>query len=406
LLSPKGKALHADADDQTIADEPTPPNQFLGSQSGIREQEVSLHHDISSPLFIPEDNLDPKSSSPGLLLTQDEFPFPDVEHSDTFDDLGELRISLKRADTAKRNGSAEQNMSGEQLEPEPPCEPGVPSKAKPEDHVLSQSSQNSEQATTVEEENEPVPKGLSETDDPIEVGERTQPEMVTEQEKHAEPEARTAPTSLVMPERQAGAGNESENHEQAQSKRETRRNPQLRITSALQRLTSRPESRVEVQHQPPPAMGHATGVDGRSFHRVVSENDALDEEHLPPVPQPDVSNSRRPLGPLENLSTRRSFGKSRSPSKMLRCSSDTLAFDRATRYASKPTEEGSAGLTGPWTVEEAFLLFDWWPAEIERPAYWTDTTVEPVSRALREPAYGNWGGITTARQFLRDDVNV
>jgi hypothetical protein len=51
-------------------------------------------------------------------------------------------------------------------------------------------------------------------------------------------------------------------------------------------------------------------------------------------------------------------------------------------------------------------LFDWWPAEMERPAYWTDTTVEPVSRALREPAYGNWGGITTARQFLRDDVNV
>jgi hypothetical protein len=355
---------------------------------------------------MPEDNLEPKSSPPGPLLTQDEFPFSDVEHSDTLDDLGELRISPKGAETEKRNGPAEQNKSGKQLEPEPPYEAGGSSKAKPEDDVLSQGSQNSEQATTVEEQNEPEPKGLSETDDPIEVGERTQPEMVTEQEKHAEPEMRTAPTSLVMPERQAGAGNESENHEQAQSKRETCRNPQLPITNALQPLTSRPENRVEVQHQPPPATGHAAGGDGRSFRRVVSENDALDEEHLPPVPQPDVSNSRLPLRPLENLSTRRSSGKSRSPSKMLRCSSDTSAFERATRYASKSTEEGSTGLTGPWTVEEAFLLFDWWPAEMERPAYWTDTTVEPVSRALREPAYGNWGGITTARQFLRDDVNV
>ncbi|KIW71086.1 hypothetical protein PV04_03294 [Phialophora macrospora] len=401
-----GKARHFYTDDQTIADELSPPNQFLGSQSSTREQEVSLHHDTSSPLFIPEDNVDPKSSPPALLLTQDEFPFPDVEHSETFDDVGEVGISPNRAETEGENGPAEQNGSENQLEPEPPCEPGSPPTAQPEDHVRSRSWQNSEEATTVQKENKPKPHRGSETDDPIEVGERTEPEMAIVQEKKADSETRPAPTSLVMPERQTGAGKERENHEQAESQRKTHRDPQLPINNVLQPLTTRPENRVEVQNQPPLSMVHSASLDGRSFRRVFSENDALNEDYPPPVPPANVSNSRRPLGLLENLSNRRSSAKSRSPSKVQRCSSDTLKLDAADRYVSRPVEDGSRELTGPWTVEEAFLLFDWWPAEIERPGYWTDTTVEPVSRALREPAYGNWGGITTARQFLRDDVNV
>ncbi|OCT50744.1 hypothetical protein CLCR_06710 [Cladophialophora carrionii] len=406
-LSPTAKALPLDTDGQTVADEPILTIESPSCRSSIREPQSSPHHGISSPLFMPEDNVDPTSPPPSQVFTQEEFPFSNIERSETFDDLGNVGISLRSihargpqsspqngAETEGGDGPAEQTGSDTRLEPEPQDGAESPSAAKAEDHVQSQSLQNPEEAEIGQDVDETGSRSRSEIVDTVECG---------EQEKAAEPEpeTRSAPKKLVIEERQTEAGKGVGNHEQV----ETRRIPQLCINNVPQPFTSRAGDRLVVQNQPSPSSGHAAGFQGRSFRRVLSENDALDEEDRTPVPRPDVSNPRHPLGLLENLTTRRSSVKSRSPSKVQRCASDTLACDTAEQYVSRPPAEGSKGPTGPWTVEEAFLLFDWWPAELEKPGYWIDTTVEPVSRALREP-HSNWGGITTARQFLRDDVHA
>jgi hypothetical protein len=67
--------------------------------------------------------------------------------------------------------------------------------------------------------------------------------------------------------------------------------------------------------------------------------------------------------------------------------------------------ESRAGETGPWTLEEAFLLFDWWPPEMERPEYW-QAAEEAPARGKMPAINQGFAGITTARQFLRDDMNV
>lgn len=153
-----------------------------------------------------------------------------------------------------------------------------------------------------------------------------------------------------------------------------------------------------------PVLGDAQPTSlARSFRRFLSENDAGDAEDLTLEANTVAANARSPLQLLENLSTRRTPAKLKSPSKIQRCSSDTLALEK--RHTTKSVQ-GSSGSSGPWTVDEAFLLFEWWPAEIEKPLYWTDNLPEPVSRALPELEQGFRGGITTARQFLRDDVNV
>jgi hypothetical protein len=145
----------------------------------------------------------------------------------------------------------------------------------------------------------------------------------------------------------------------------------------------------------------------RNFRRVFSENDAIEDDELH-VPIQGGIESRSPLKILNNLSVRRSPVKSRSPKKLQRCASDTAAFDSASPDQGAAEQEPSKGETGPWTSEEAFLLFDWWPPEVEKPGYWT-----AIAEKASGPAPMSAGAmsayptiITTARQFLRDDINA
>jgi hypothetical protein len=161
--------------------------------------------------------------------------------------------------------------------------------------------------------------------------------------------------------------------------------------------------------RPPPELGAPLRLNSttRNFRRVFSENDAIEDDELH-VPIQGGIESRSPLKILDNLSVRRSPVKSRSPKKLQRCASDTAALDSASPDQGAAEQEPSKGETGPWTSEEAFLLFDWWPPEVEKPGYWT-----AIAEKASGPAHVSAGAmsayptiITTARQFLRDDINA
>ncbi|KAK7902889.1 hypothetical protein LTR67_002535 [Exophiala xenobiotica] len=169
-----------------------------------------------------------------------------------------------------------------------------------------------------------------------------------------------------------------------------------------------PERRPE-DSRPPPELGGPMTLNSttRNFRRVFSENDAIEDDELH-VPIQGGIESRSPLKILNNLSVRRSPVKSRSPKKLQRCASDTAAFGSASPDQGAAEQEPSKGETGPWTSEEAFLLFDWWPPEVEKPGYWT-----AIAEKASGPAPMSAGAmsayptiITTARQFLRDDINA
>jgi hypothetical protein len=157
--------------------------------------------------------------------------------------------------------------------------------------------------------------------------------------------------------------------------------------------------------KPITALQQSASSHARAFRRVLSENDAEDDDVLSPI-QAVEPRPRIPLAALNNVSTRRTPIKLTSPSKIHRSVSDTTALEWHDRRAALPREEVSKGPTGPWTTEEAFLLFDWWPADLEKPVYWTSVAIQPRVPMIQEAVPNNWGGITTARQVLRDDVNV
>lgn len=169
-----------------------------------------------------------------------------------------------------------------------------------------------------------------------------------------------------------------------------------------------PELRLE-DSRPPPELGAGPRLTSttRNFRRVFSENDAIEDDELH-VPTQGGVESRSPLKILNNLSVRQSPVKSRSPKRLQRCASDTAALDSASPDHGAAEQEQSKGETGPWTSEEAFLLFDWWPSEVEKPGYWAAIAAKATGPALVLPAaisaYPTT--ITTARQFLRDDFNA
>ncbi|KAI1618051.1 hypothetical protein EDD37DRAFT_253976 [Exophiala viscosa] len=149
----------------------------------------------------------------------------------------------------------------------------------------------------------------------------------------------------------------------------------------------------------------------RDFRRVFSENDAIeedDEDDVSQVPGQVAIQARSPLQLLSNLATRRSPVKLTSPSKLHRCASDTAALEKAVyKQCEVEIRERSTAEKGPWTTDEAFILFDWWPSEVIKPEYWattvgktSSTTVLPRAALAYPPI------ITTARQFLRDDINA
>ncbi|EXJ80377.1 hypothetical protein A1O1_08521 [Capronia coronata CBS 617.96] len=146
----------------------------------------------------------------------------------------------------------------------------------------------------------------------------------------------------------------------------------------------------------------------RTFRRVFSENDAMDDEELGQLPALHAHGTRSPLKLLDDRNSRRVPRKAKSPTKVHRWASDTVALDKQLdNEADQDMEELPKGETGPWTAEEAFLLFDWWPPEKQKPEFWDALVNKPsVRAAVPGPGQGGRTGITTARQFLRDDINV
>ncbi|KIV90791.1 hypothetical protein PV10_05399 [Exophiala mesophila] len=119
-----------------------------------------------------------------------------------------------------------------------------------------------------------------------------------------------------------------------------------------------------------------------------------------------ASSQRTPLESLPNPPSRRSPSGSASPSKLRRHIFDTAALtEKRGETEPKLAGQGLVCEKGPWSGEEAFLLFDWWPPGLERPAYWTD--LAPIqSRSLAVPLPVFSTRITTARQFFHDDMNM
>ncbi|KIW96956.1 uncharacterized protein Z519_02347 [Cladophialophora bantiana CBS 173.52] len=186
---------------------------------------------------------------------------------------------------------------------------------------------------------------------------------------------------------------------------------QVDVQAAVNAQCLRPKPPLELDPQSPnqPLLlpERPDGFDTRPFRRVMSENDALGNGTLTLIPDHAVPQPRNPSPVLSNLAAR-SPAKSESPSKLQRCASETNAVDRDNQQMGGLTEEGSNGPTGPWTADEAFLLFDWWPAAMEKPVYWKDEMEPVLPRGMPAAVPDVRAGITTARRFLflRNDINV
>jgi hypothetical protein len=135
---------------------------------------------------------------------------------------------------------------------------------------------------------------------------------------------------------------------------------------------------------------------------ALPEVDVSDDEDHGRLP----SEARSPLPLLENLASGRTSRKSVSPFEVPRSALDTTVEENTNDQTEEQHEnETGESEIGPWTTEEAFLLFDWWPPAIQKPDYWHDAG-EPPAQLERPTKKQGFGGITTARQFLRDDMNV
>ena len=156
--------------------------------------------------------------------------------------------------------------------------------------------------------------------------------------------------------------------------------------------------------QPGPVPFQVSLTPKRTFRRVLSENSAIQGRNL----CQDLDNGiilRSPLEVLENLASRRSLSKHKSPSKLNRCASDTAALEtNVVGLLAQQPETCPKGTSGPWTSEESFLLFDWWPSELEKPGLWKAALEisEPVESRPLHPELST--RITTARQFFLNDV--
>ncbi|KAL2432467.1 hypothetical protein ABEF95_011280 [Exophiala dermatitidis] len=170
---------------------------------------------------------------------------------------------------------------------------------------------------------------------------------------------------------------------------------------------------------PPRDLISVRNTDTHAFQRVFSESDALGDEDWSLAPERSGNEilrgieARSPLKVLDNLNSRRTPVNARKSAKIQRWTSDTAALGPENDNETSPNvQERSKGEVGPWTSEEAFLLFDWWPPDKEKPEFWdhvnlghTSNTGPPegVPQAVQGVVRS---GITTARQFLRDEINV
>lgn len=159
--------------------------------------------------------------------------------------------------------------------------------------------------------------------------------------------------------------------------------------------------------RPPAVPPHVDDTTARTFRRVLSDNDAMDNDGLG---QGSVLSgvNRSPLKSLDNLKSRPRPAMLKTPTMTHRCASDTATMDNQLGGLVRlDSPDFPKGEVGPWTAEEAFLLFDWWPPDKEKPSFWDAHMDKPSAQTVVSgPGRGCHAGITTARQFLRDDVDA
>jgi hypothetical protein len=178
------------------------------------------------------------------------------------------------------------------------------------------------------------------------------------------------------------------------------------IVAGFEMSQSQPDQEETATFLPQPepvtfSYAHSTK---RPFRRVFSENNAFQDGSLGQDLESSIT-SRSPLELLENLTSRRSPSKLNSPNKLHRCASDTAALKtNPDGLVDQRLETSPRSETGPWTSEESFLLFDWWPSELEKPDLWKAAleVPRPVTSLPTMPELST--RITTARQFLLNDV--
>ncbi|KAJ9612535.1 hypothetical protein H2200_004132 [Cladophialophora chaetospira] len=429
LPSPEKESLHAEIDSLQKDKNVTTLRGGTPSPRSITPLPPDDFARNSSPLFMPENDMNPGLPPRDETLVQDEFPFSDVGDSDPFESLDQLEISHQssaggaRARTPETQGALqEQEGTAEEAEGEQQrladrrdegFKTDSPIQRPDVLDFLSQTDSGFEPETRTREQTGVDAKGQSLTDpsktarserltsntrvEPGTLAEKGKRDDAAGQNRRIEPARRTEEAKAIRVQRQVEAEGENSSNIQPPSEIYLPLQPRFEDGSAEPQIITK---------QPAPAVGPAPLCGGRPFRRVLSENDALEDDEATLVPRPAVPKERSPLQVLENLSTQRSSAKFKSPMKVQRCASDTLALKTAPHQAFKPTDLGGKGPTGPWTIDEAFLLFEIWPTEIEKPPYWADTPPQRIQRADPEPIRHDWGGITTARQFLRDDVNV
>ena len=163
----------------------------------------------------------------------------------------------------------------------------------------------------------------------------------------------------------------------------------------LRRLMPPPPVKLEAPSNP--GLLASPSPRTRPFRRVLSENDA---DLL------DVGEATQQV--MNELLQPR---PSRSPSKLTRTTSDTTSMRQPPQIASvtsidvvQPVAE--AGETGPWTSTEAFLLFEWWPPGKQKPDYGQQPKYGIGFGGGRRDEISALGGITSARDMIRDVVNV
>ena len=136
------------------------------------------------------------------------------------------------------------------------------------------------------------------------------------------------------------------------------------------------EEIVAVQDSPkatlaPPQPVADTTPATRAFRRVVSEHDGFTAFQELSVDRPTIPSALESLNPVQSRRTLRSAFK--APSRPIRALSDMdtpvgaapLRIEPDTGTVSKSGKDES----GPWTEMEAYVLFDWWPPNRQKPSY-------------------------------------
>lgn len=131
---------------------------------------------------------------------------------------------------------------------------------------------------------------------------------------------------------------------------------------------------------------------------VIVDDDIVDEDMLGMLNAEDF---------LQRKRTSPALVKSKSPLTLQRSVSDPTTMAVSDIDDPAPLLDVTATIEkqeqGPWTSVEAFLLFDWWPPNRQKPQF--DGPLEAIQPAFNAPKNPSCF-ITTARDMLRDDRYV